>query len=329
MGIKKMLSFINNNSPNSCKNTHVKSLMNKTIVIDASMLLYQFKIKNKLISNLFLICTTFRYYNITPIFVFDGKPPKSKESSIEMRKAKKEKFYKEYKDIEQQLNNNRDNEMENTTSQSDSELNKKMNILKSKCTYITKVDIENVKQLFNLYGIHWVQSVGEADIVCAYLMKQDVYAVISDDTDMFGFGCKNVIRSYNITTNTFDMYSLSRILNDTELSQHDFSYLCSLCKTDYHNVDLVGEKPKISNMNVEYEKFKSLKQSEIQEPQEIKKIYSESTSDYHNIFDLKCYDKETNIHINVNVPDLKNMSFKKRNVVQFLKRFNFYMVSSP
>lgn len=323
-----MLSFINNNSPNACKNTHVKSLMNKTIVIDASMLLYQFKIKNKLISNLFLLCTTFRYYNITPIFVFDGKPPKSKESSIEMRKTKKEKFYKEYKDIEQQLNNNHDNVSKNTKSMSVSELKKKMNILKSKCTYITKVDIENVKQLFNLYGIHWIQSVGEADVVCAYLMEKNVYAVMSDDTDMFGFGCKNVIRSYNITTNTFDMYSLSRILNDTELTKDEFSHLCSLCKTDYYNVDEVGEN-KISNMNVEYEKLKSLKQSEIQLSKEIKKTRSESTSYYHNIFDLKCYDKEINIHINVNIPDLKNMSFKKRNIVQFLKRFNFYMVSYP
>ena len=298
-----MLSFINQYSPNAFKNTHVKSIMNKTIVIDASMLLYQFKIKNKLISNLFLICTTFRYYNITPIFVFDGKPPKSKESSIEMRKTKKEKFYKEYKDLEKQLNNNHndDNVSKSTKSRNDEELTKKINILKSKCTYITKVDIENVKQLFNLYGIHWIQSTGEADIVCAYLMKQDVYAVLSDDTDMFGFGCKNVIRSYNITTNTFDIYSLSRVLKDTDMTQEEFSYICSLCKTDYHMVDRVNEKMIISNMNVEYEKFKSLKNSDVQivqeiPPEESSPSFLESDSksklDYHNIFDLKCYDKE-------------------------------------
>ena len=40
-----------------------------------------------MIENFYLMCSIFKYYNIVPIFVFDGVPPKEKH---EVR-AKKEK----------------------------------------------------------------------------------------------------------------------------------------------------------------------------------------------------------------------------------------------
>ena len=55
---------------------------------------------------------------------------------------------------------------------------------------ITKRDINAVKQLLDAYGIMHREATGEADELCAALVINKVaYACLSEDTDMFAYGC--------------------------------------------------------------------------------------------------------------------------------------------
>ena len=45
---------------------------------------------------IYLMLTVFRYYNIIPIFVFDGKPPPEKKDLLQKRKEDKQDAEEEY-----------------------------------------------------------------------------------------------------------------------------------------------------------------------------------------------------------------------------------------
>ena len=55
------------------KQIHLSSLYGKKICIDVSIYLYRYKSQNTLIESFYLMCSLFKHYNITPIFIFDGK----------------------------------------------------------------------------------------------------------------------------------------------------------------------------------------------------------------------------------------------------------------
>jgi hypothetical protein len=61
-----------------------------------------------------------------------------------------------------------------------------MEQLKKKFISIKYDDIQNVKTLLQAYGMTYFEAPGEADILCAKLVTNNiVYACLSEDTDMF------------------------------------------------------------------------------------------------------------------------------------------------
>ena len=94
MGIECLTKYINEH----CKSCYYKKslsfLKNKIIVVDISIYLYKFKQSGNLIEKLYLMCSKFRQHNIIAIFVFDGKAPKLKGSTLKNRKNLKEKNIK-------------------------------------------------------------------------------------------------------------------------------------------------------------------------------------------------------------------------------------------
>ena len=79
MGIK-LLNHLIQNTCHKNKLISLFQLKGKKIVIDISIYLYRFKSEQKLMENMYLLCGLFQYYNITPLFIFDGKPPVLKET---------------------------------------------------------------------------------------------------------------------------------------------------------------------------------------------------------------------------------------------------------
>ena len=90
MGIKHLNQYLQNNCKNSIKQIGFSELKYKKIVIDTSIYLYRFLGENALLENFYLMISIFREYNIIPLFVFDGKPPKEKYDLL-----KKEKWIKD------------------------------------------------------------------------------------------------------------------------------------------------------------------------------------------------------------------------------------------
>ena len=46
------------------------------------------------------MCSLFKRYNITPIFVFDGKPPKEKRKELDERRNARKEAYRKYEETE-------------------------------------------------------------------------------------------------------------------------------------------------------------------------------------------------------------------------------------
>ncbi len=104
MGIKNLNRyFIDNCSQNSIEKKHLNLFQGKTLVIDTSIYLYKFMGDGQLIEQMYLMISIFLHYKITPIFVFDGKPPKEKEDTIKQRKLDKNKAEENFNKLQQTL----------------------------------------------------------------------------------------------------------------------------------------------------------------------------------------------------------------------------------
>lgn len=76
MGIKHLNSYFRSKCTDySISQKHLSVYRNKKFVIDTSIYLYRFLSENALIENMYLMISLFKYYNITPVFIFDGRPP--------------------------------------------------------------------------------------------------------------------------------------------------------------------------------------------------------------------------------------------------------------
>jgi len=104
MGIKNLNKFLLDNcSKKSIKKTHLKELTGKTLVIDASIYMYKFLIENTLIESMYLFVSILKHYKITPIFVFDGKPPPEKKELLIKRRLDKLEAEQQYLQIQKSL----------------------------------------------------------------------------------------------------------------------------------------------------------------------------------------------------------------------------------
>ena len=159
MGIKLFAKLLKNECYNQTKKIHLSALYGKKICIDTSIYLYRFKANDALIENFFTMCSLFKKYNIIPMFVFDGKPPEEKREELDNRRRDREKSKETYNKLVSELG-------ENISIDDQKELNK----LKRNMISITKEDVNNVKVLFDSYGIKYINALGEADILCASLV---------------------------------------------------------------------------------------------------------------------------------------------------------------
>jgi len=228
MGIKSLNRFLRDNcTKKSTRKIHIKHYTNKAIAIDTSIYLYKFISDNALLENMYLLISIFKTYNITPIFIFDGKPPPEKKKLLYLRHLEKKNAEKKYLSIKNSLN---------TASEEDKKtLLNEMEYLKRKFIRIKDEDIRIVKDLMDSYGVQYYVSHSEADTLCAYLVKiGKAAACMSDDMDMFLYGCPFVLRHLSLMNHTVIMYDTKKILNDLEMTQRHFCEIMVLSGTDYN-----------------------------------------------------------------------------------------------
>jgi hypothetical protein len=64
--------------------------------------------------------------------------------------------------------------------------------------------------------------------------KKIVYGCLSEDMDMFVYGCKRVLRYLSLINSTTIMYDLKEILVEINIPFNDFKNICIISGTDYN-----------------------------------------------------------------------------------------------
>ena len=230
MGIKHMNRYLTDRcSKNSICKSHLKIASGKTIVVDASIYMYKYMTQNALIEYLYLMISVLLEYNINPIFVFDGKAPAEKRELLRERSRFKKDAEVKYNELQKELD-----KLEMTPDAKKDALDE-LDSLKKKFIRIKEADIIRAKKLMDAYGITYLTAEGEADKLCALMVKTgNAWACLSDDMDMFVYGCSRVLRHMSLLKHTIILYDFDSILKDLELSEKDFREIMILAGTDYN-----------------------------------------------------------------------------------------------
>jgi flap endonuclease-1 len=263
MGIRHLNSFFREYASSAIKSVSLAQLSGKKIAIDISIYMHKYAADDSLIENIYAMLSTFRHYNIIPIFVFDGKPPAEKKELLQKRSEDRKTAIDEFSKLKTILENN--DAMEDVERQ---EIIGQMDILKRNFVKIKKSDIEIVKTLIRSYGATYYDAPGEADEVCALLAtKGKVWATLSEDMDMFVYGCPHIIRYLSLLNHNAVLYDVKNILQNLGISQKELREICILSGTDYNSLN--DDTKNTHNLNVtlklfkKYLKYKKKENSEI------------------------------------------------------------------
>jgi hypothetical protein len=229
MGIKNLNKFITTECLRAIKKNSLQELSGKKIAIDISIYIFKYSMDKGLLENMYLMLSLFKYYNIIPIFIFDGKRPAEKKELLEQRREDREKVKNEYNILQSKL------DCVETTDEEKQEIINSMHLLSKKLVIIKKEDFENVKKLITAFGNMYFEAPGEADELCAYLcIKGKVWGCLSEDMDMFVYGCPRVIRHLSLLNTSIIVYNQQEILHILNMCQKDLREICVLSGTDYN-----------------------------------------------------------------------------------------------
>ena len=328
MGIKELKILIEKNTTNAVSKVNYNELNNQKIAIDISIYLYKFSYgggKN-FISNFLNQIILFKKYNITPIYVFDGKPPDEKQNVLKSRKdlkktkyERKEEIEKKIVDINKNIDENQNDEQSLIFYKDHKKLlNKELNKLKMSIISLNSNDISNLKTLFDLLNIKYILADTEAEIICSYLCyKGLVDGCLSNDTDILPNNGLVFYTNYNGNTDYLIKYDLKIILEELELSYEEFIDLCILCGCDYtikiKNIGYVTALKlikKYKNIETILENIKDIKKQDINE-EFINKFYYNKA---RHIFKNQNFDYKLDFQENTIDFDLIKIFFSENNI---------------
>jgi flap endonuclease-1 len=226
MGIKNLNRYLRTECKKSINKIHMSQLSGKKIVIDTSIYLYKFLAEDCLIENMYLMLSIFNHYNIIPLFIFDGIPPDEKKKLLLKRQQEKTQAKIEYEELKKTLNKDENNLYQIQVS---------LDLLKKKFIHITKEQVKKVKELITVYGGNYLDADGEADELCAwYVLQNEAHLCLSDDMDMFVYGCPRVLRYFSLLAHSGILYEYSEMLSELQMNTQEFTQICVLAGTDYN-----------------------------------------------------------------------------------------------
>jgi len=254
MGIRDLNHLLRNNCPKSIQCVNISELSGKKIAVDISIYLYKYETDNALMENIYTMLSIFRYYNVIPIFIFDGKPPPEKKALIQKRKEDRTSAQEEYNNLKKQLETNDDDYQDIVTA---------MDILKRQIVQIKKDKIDAVKELIRAYGATYYDAPGEADELCALLvLKKKAWACLSEDMDLFVYGCPRVLRYFSLMAHTAILYYTKGILEELIMTQKNLKEICILSGTDY-NINSNGNNHEHINLKTTIAHFRKYQETNL------------------------------------------------------------------
>lgn len=230
MGIKHMNRYlIDRCSKNSICKFHLRFAEGKTVVVDTSIYMYKYMTQKALIEYMYLMISILLEYKIVPVFIFDGKAPPEKKELLRERSRHKKEAENKYNLIHKEMEKN---DINNDVRK---DLMDELESLKKKFIRIKESDITQIKCLMDAYGISYLTADGEADKLCALMVKTGkAWACLSDDMDMFVYGCPRVLRHMSLLKHTIIFYDFENILKELGILETYFREIMVLSGTDYN-----------------------------------------------------------------------------------------------
>tara|TARA_B100000787_G_C16184073_1_gene293557 strand:- start:155 stop:1114 length:960 start_codon:yes stop_codon:yes gene_type:complete len=228
MGINGLNLFLKNQFPEISNTVDLSQLQYKTVGIDTSIYLYKYKYNNNNFLELFLKqIFRLKMNNITPIYIFDGKPPVEKNSIIQLRKKKRETQFLAIKRLEEDL--------ENCKSLFETiVINTKIEHIRKKIVKIKNDDISKLKELLNLCGVSYIQSETESDLLFNSLSRYKyIDMVLSEDNDIIVNSNTKLIKFFNVYSNKIIIYDRTLIIKYLGLTSLQWIHFCILMGCDY------------------------------------------------------------------------------------------------
>jgi flap endonuclease-1 len=265
MGIRNLNQYLRDNCPNSIKCINISELSGKKIVVDISIYLYKYEGEHALLENMYSMLSIFMYYKIIPIFIFDGKPPPEKRSLLTKRRECREVAQEEYNKLKLRLDTTTDDTLNDAERQ---HIVASMEQLQKQTVQLNKEKIETVKALIRAFGATYSDAPGEADELCALLViKKKVWACLSEDMDLFVYGCPRVLRYFSLISHTVVLYHSKGIYNEINMTHKEFQEVCVLSGTDYNSND---KNVSLSETISHFKRFKKVQSNPDYEYAEIK-----------------------------------------------------------
>ena len=228
MGIQGLNLFLSKQIPEINNKVCLSLFSNKRVGIDTSIYLYKFKYNHRnFIEGFVKQIYRLKINNITPIYIFDGKPPKEKTNIIQLRKKKHNVHLIQLKQLE------RTKERCKTLFEIVI-INTKIENIKKKMIKITSEDIALLKKCLSLCGVMFIQSESESDFLFGSLYKHNyIDMVISEDNDIIVNNNTILIKYLNIYSNNVIIYDKTVILKKLGLTNKQWIHFCILLGCDY------------------------------------------------------------------------------------------------
>ena len=217
MGIKHLHRFIHRHASSFHRTIPFIELRGKKIAVDTSIYMYKYLSKNALFDEFYLMIQLMLNADITPIFIFDGKPHHHKNKTMQHRRENKTKKEAQLQKVP--VSNIKERKR-----------------LQKQCIRVTQEHTNMIKELMDTMGVMYLDAPYEADELCAkFVLDKKVYACLSDDMDMFVYGCSKILRMLDLFEENVVLYDMSRILRSLKMNQSQFRDMCVLSGTDYND----------------------------------------------------------------------------------------------
>lgn len=238
------------------KEVSFEDLRGKTIAVDAYNTLYQFLsiIRDRFtgqplrdsqgrttshLSGILYRTSRLLEAGIQPVFVFDGKPPEFKKSTVEVRQQARERAKERWKKAVEEGRH------------------EEARIAATASARLTRENIDEAKVLLKSMGVPWIQAPSEGEAQAARMVKDgQAYASASQDWDSLLFGAPRMLKNISISGKKKvprkekyidinpEMIVLEDVLKALGITQEQLIAIGIVTGTDYNPGGIKGIGPK-------------------------------------------------------------------------------------
>jgi flap endonuclease-1 len=242
MGIRGLSGYLKWKAPSTRSHVVWSHHAGERWAIDCSCLLYRARaVGLQPITVIASLLVRMRSVRITPVVIFDGKPPVVKSDTIEQRKVVREDAQREMNELRGELQVDGLSEVE----RAEKEL--RVSELQAKAPQVSARDRDDIKKFLYAAGILFLSATGEADDVLALMARTGhIQAVVSSDMDMLARGVPLLIIPETHDATVLSEICLADVLRELRLTYQQFVDACVLMGSDYSPADMKTMEPRFA-----------------------------------------------------------------------------------